>query len=163
MRAALSLQSLVARRRCLSGGQPRRFVSGLSLAMTDTFVSRHIGPRDKDVEAMLKVLPGNYATLDALADAAVPDAIKLTKVRDGSAAAAFFTRVEMLVGRLRACISLSHSLQCPRSTLPLLFLFPPARSRWTSASPCPRPRRWRRSRRCLARTSSPSRTTAAGA
>ena len=77
MRAALTL----ARRRCPSSGQPRRFTSGVSLAMTDTFAHRHIGPREKDVEAMLKVLPGNYKTLDELADAAVPDAIKLSKVR----------------------------------------------------------------------------------
>jgi glycine dehydrogenase len=56
--------------------------SGLStqdslLSPTDTFVRRHIGPRDHDVAEMLKLL--GYDSLDALTDAAVPAAIRLNK------------------------------------------------------------------------------------
>src|SRR5688572_15388455 len=56
--------------------------SGLSaqdsvLAPTDTFVRRHIGPRDADVAEMLRLL--GYDSLDALSDAAVPAAIRLKK------------------------------------------------------------------------------------
>jgi glycine dehydrogenase len=41
---------------------------------SDTFVSRHIGPRDADVEQMLAAL--GFASLDALIDATVPAAIR---------------------------------------------------------------------------------------
>ena len=40
------------------------------------FVSRHIGPRDHDIADMLAVV--GQPSLDALADAAVPDAIRMT-------------------------------------------------------------------------------------
>jgi glycine cleavage system pyridoxal-binding protein P len=39
-----------------------------------------MGPRDSDVPSMLAVIDGGkYKTLDALVDATVPDAIKLSK------------------------------------------------------------------------------------
>jgi glycine dehydrogenase len=41
----------------------------------DTFARRHLGPRADDVDAMLDQL--GYADLDALCDAAVPEAIQL--------------------------------------------------------------------------------------
>ena len=62
-----------------------------SLAATDTFAPRHIGPRDADIAAMLRALPGKYASLDALSDATVPDAIKLKAVRARARAAKIFS------------------------------------------------------------------------
>ena len=44
------------------------------LSPTDTFVHRHIGPRPHEIADMLRSL--GYASLDALADAAVPPAIR---------------------------------------------------------------------------------------
>jgi glycine dehydrogenase len=44
-------------------------------AATDTFVHRHIGPSDADVEEMLNLL--GYSNLDALTDAAIPPSIRL--------------------------------------------------------------------------------------
>jgi glycine dehydrogenase len=41
------------------------------------FASRHIGPRARDIEAMLGLV--GYASLDALADAVVPDDIRLRR------------------------------------------------------------------------------------
>ncbi len=46
-------------------------------AGADQFVSRHIGPRPRDVDAMLDVL--GYASLDALIDATVPSGIRLDR------------------------------------------------------------------------------------
>ncbi|MBM4291509.1 MAG: aminomethyl-transferring glycine dehydrogenase [Deltaproteobacteria bacterium] len=48
-----------------------------ALAHPDTFAQRHIGPRAADVEAMLSTL--GYDSLDALADAVVPDSIRLRR------------------------------------------------------------------------------------
>src|SRR5688572_11081406 len=47
------------------------------LAPTDTFVRRHIGPRDDEMGEMLKLL--GYDSLDQLSDAAVPAAIRLKR------------------------------------------------------------------------------------
>src|ERR1700722_1447257 len=44
---------------------------------SDTFVRRHIGPSDADVERMLHDL--GFSDLDALTDAAIPPAIRLNK------------------------------------------------------------------------------------
>jgi glycine dehydrogenase len=46
----------------------------MTLRSTDVFARRHIGPSDADVQAMLDTL--GYASLDALTDAAVPEAIR---------------------------------------------------------------------------------------
>jgi glycine dehydrogenase len=43
----------------------------------DSFVSRHVGPADADVDAMLELL--GYDTLDALIDATVPAGIRLRR------------------------------------------------------------------------------------
>jgi glycine dehydrogenase len=48
-----------------------------STAVPDRFVRRHIGPRPEEAAAMLKLL--GYPSLEAMADAAVPKAIRLTK------------------------------------------------------------------------------------
>ena len=45
------------------------------LAPSDGFIGRHIGPGDADIARMLEVL--GFASLDAMADAAVPEAIRL--------------------------------------------------------------------------------------
>jgi len=45
-----------------------------ALAQTDAFVHRHIGPRDSEIERMLKDI--GYASLDALVAAAVPKSIQ---------------------------------------------------------------------------------------
>lgn len=42
---------------------------------TDRFITRHLGPRPKDIEAMLQIL--GFDSLDALADAVVPQDIRL--------------------------------------------------------------------------------------
>jgi glycine dehydrogenase len=47
------------------------------LGPTDTFVRRHIGPRDHDIAEMLRLM--GYESLDALSDAAVPAGIRLKK------------------------------------------------------------------------------------
>jgi glycine dehydrogenase len=46
-------------------------------AAPDSFVRRHIGPRPAEIEVMLRTL--GFASLDALAEAAVPAAIRLPK------------------------------------------------------------------------------------
>jgi len=46
-------------------------------SQTDSFIRRHIGPRPAEMQDMLRQL--GYASLDALADAAVPASIRLTK------------------------------------------------------------------------------------
>jgi glycine dehydrogenase len=48
-----------------------------ALAPTDTFVRRHIGPRDHEIAEMLRLL--GYDSLESLSDAAVPAAIRLKK------------------------------------------------------------------------------------
>ena len=45
------------------------------LAPTDTFVRRHLGPSEAEIAAMLTTV--GYDSLDALADAAVPESIRL--------------------------------------------------------------------------------------
>ncbi len=45
------------------------------LAPSDGFVGRHIGPRDAEIEQMLQVL--GFESLEAMADAAVPETIRL--------------------------------------------------------------------------------------
>lgn len=47
------------------------------LAPTDKFSDRHIGPNSQEVDKMLKVL--GFSTLEQLMDAAVPQAIRLSK------------------------------------------------------------------------------------
>ena len=47
----------------------------IQLAATDVFANRHLGPREADQAAMLTAL--GYASLDALANAAVPQAIRM--------------------------------------------------------------------------------------
>ncbi|MEA5511377.1 aminomethyl-transferring glycine dehydrogenase [Crocosphaera sp. UHCC 0190] len=47
------------------------------LTSTDTFVKRHIGPNNEEIDIMLKVL--GFSTLDQLIDATVPQAIRLSK------------------------------------------------------------------------------------
>ena len=44
-------------------------------APTDTFLRRHLGPSERDVQDMLGAI--GYDSLDALADAAVPARIRL--------------------------------------------------------------------------------------
>ena len=48
-----------------------------ALPRSDSFVPRHIGPRDAELETMLE--PLGYRDLDALIDAAVPGRIRLTR------------------------------------------------------------------------------------
>jgi glycine dehydrogenase len=48
-----------------------------SLAYPDAFVDRHIGPRDPDIQHMLRLL--GFASLDALIDATIPAGIRLQK------------------------------------------------------------------------------------
>jgi glycine dehydrogenase len=48
-----------------------------SIAASDRFVRRHIGPRPEEAAAMLKLL--GYSGLEAMMDAAVPQAIRLAK------------------------------------------------------------------------------------
>ena len=47
----------------------------IQLAATDVFATRHLGPRDADTLKMLAEL--GYSSLDALADAAVPQVIRM--------------------------------------------------------------------------------------
>ncbi len=50
---------------------------GSKLDPTDTFVRRHIGPRARHIEEMLRVL--GFDSLDALSDAIVPESIRLRR------------------------------------------------------------------------------------
>lgn len=43
----------------------------------DTFVSRHIGPSDADIQAMLTEL--GYASLDAFIDDTIPETIRFRR------------------------------------------------------------------------------------
>ncbi|KAJ1666320.1 glycine decarboxylase subunit P [Coemansia sp. RSA 1646] len=55
-----------------------------ALAPLDTFLRRHVGPRDSDVEAMLQAL--GFKSLDEMVSAAVPDSIRLPEpltINDG--------------------------------------------------------------------------------
>src|SRR5512143_4031937 len=54
--------------------------SGNVFPYDDQFRHRHIGPSNEDRAQMLRVL--GYASLDALIDAAVPAAIRLTRPLD---------------------------------------------------------------------------------
>ena len=49
-------------------------------AHPDRFADRHLGPREAEIEAMLEAV--GYASLDALSDAAVPEAIQLRRPLD---------------------------------------------------------------------------------
>ena len=60
-------------------------IRSISLRPNDTFVNRHMGPRDADVVEMLATI-GKYKTLDELANAAVPAGIRLGKRLDLPAA-----------------------------------------------------------------------------
>jgi glycine dehydrogenase len=73
--------------------------SASSLAPSDSFARRHIGPRAEDVAAMLKVL--GLKSLDELADKAVPRAIRRSQPLDLPAA---LTEHEALV-KLKAMAS----------------------------------------------------------
>jgi len=57
---------------------PLKTASGNPFAPLDTFARRHIGPQPEDVATMLK--PLGYASLDELADAVVPPAIRMRRV-----------------------------------------------------------------------------------
>ncbi|CCQ51788.1 aminomethyl-transferring glycine dehydrogenase [Crocosphaera watsonii] len=48
-----------------------------TLAPTDSFINRHIGPNSQDIDKMLKVL--GFSSLDKLIDATVPQGIRLSK------------------------------------------------------------------------------------
>ena len=50
-------------------------VTPSSLSPTDTFVSRHIGPSQAEIEQMLQTL--GFSDLDALVDATIPDDIHI--------------------------------------------------------------------------------------
>ncbi len=63
---------------------PLKTPLGNPFAPLDTFARRHIGPRPEDVETMLELL--GYASLDDLADAVVPPAIRLRRPLDLPAA-----------------------------------------------------------------------------
>jgi len=52
-------------------------VTSSSIPQPDAYTSRHVGPSDADVAAMLKVL--GYPTLDALIDATVPPNIRMNR------------------------------------------------------------------------------------
>ncbi|KAJ2842198.1 glycine decarboxylase subunit P, partial [Coemansia erecta] len=55
-----------------------------ALAPLDTFLRRHVGPRDSDVEAMLSAL--GFKSLDEMISAAVPESIRLPEplaIKDG--------------------------------------------------------------------------------
>ena len=60
----------------------------------DRFVTRHIGPRPDDVKAMLDLL--DYASLDGLVDAAVPDEIRLSRPLDLAPARSEFEALRAL-------------------------------------------------------------------
>ncbi|MEE8573561.1 MAG: glycine dehydrogenase (aminomethyl-transferring), partial [Gemmatimonadota bacterium] len=60
----------------------------------DRFVTRHIGPRPDDVRAMLDLL--NYASLDVLVDAAVPEEIRLSRPLDLAPARSEFETLRAL-------------------------------------------------------------------
>jgi glycine dehydrogenase len=47
----------------------------IQLAASDVFATRHLGPRDEEVQSMLAAL--GYKSLDALVDAAVPQVIRM--------------------------------------------------------------------------------------
>jgi glycine dehydrogenase len=51
-----------------------------TLAYTDLFVRRHLGPREEDVREMLETV--GYDSLDALVDSAVPRSIRLDRALD---------------------------------------------------------------------------------
>ncbi len=53
----------------------QNFSAPESVLSTDSFVGRHIGPNERDVEQMLDVL--GFSTLDELIDRAIPPAIRL--------------------------------------------------------------------------------------
>ena len=48
-----------------------------TLAPTDSFINRHIGPNSQEIDKMLKVL--GFSSLDKLIDATVPQGIRLSK------------------------------------------------------------------------------------
>ena len=58
-------------------GGARAIPAPAPLTDADSFVSRHIGPRPDDVQAMVRLL--GYDTLNALIDAAVPESIRLRR------------------------------------------------------------------------------------
>ena len=75
--AASSVSSTPAGSRidALSGGAGR--VPSQLLAPSDTFIHRHIGPREAEIAEMLETL--GYPTLDALVDATVPESIRMRR------------------------------------------------------------------------------------
>ena len=62
--------------------------SQTSLGHPDTFVRRHIGPRPAEMTEMLRTL--GQSSLDSLADAAVPAAIRLNQLLNLPAAISEF-------------------------------------------------------------------------
>ncbi|QQS08313.1 MAG: aminomethyl-transferring glycine dehydrogenase [Phycisphaerales bacterium] len=88
-----------------TGGSDHSSAVAKAIGPTDTFVHRHVGPDDRDIQAMLEVL--GYPTLDALTRAAVPGGIALKEpmTLGGSAARSgdtMFGRGEHeLLGELR--------------------------------------------------------------
>jgi glycine dehydrogenase len=61
-------------------GRPGRQALPEHLAPSDTFARRHIGPSEAEIAEMLALL--GYRTLDELADATVPEAIRLRRPLD---------------------------------------------------------------------------------
>ncbi|KAJ2520756.1 glycine decarboxylase subunit P, partial [Coemansia sp. RSA 1939] len=59
----------------VSATEPSAVATQKAFAPLDTFLRRHVGPRDSDIEAMLKVL--GFKSMDEMIRAAVPDSIRL--------------------------------------------------------------------------------------
>jgi glycine dehydrogenase len=86
-----------------------------SLEASDTFIHRHIGPSDSDVEKMLSAL--GHASLDALTDAAIPPGIriksplKLPDAQGGQGEFNVLARLEAMAEKnqiLRSCIGVGY-------------------------------------------------------
>ncbi len=60
----------------LTASNPSENIENI-LAPRDSFVNRHIGPNNEEIEQMLKVL--GFSTLDQLIDATVPQSIRLSQ------------------------------------------------------------------------------------
>ena len=73
---------------------------GVPAVDAQSFIPRHIGPSDGDVQAMLEAL--GYESLDALIDATVPEPIRLQRplaIADGLSEAGALTAMRSIAGR----------------------------------------------------------------
>ncbi len=78
----------------------------MSQPSSDTFVSRHIGPRPADLDAMLKAV--GAPSLDALIDQAVPASIRLDRplaLPEAEAEHAFLARLRGVAAKNQVCRS----------------------------------------------------------